>query len=112
VNAIVDRHYQFGWIEVWGIVMRHMQDVNVLAAKRERNFDVMSPQRLLFGLVELLKVCRQWSQFMDISVGADQQILISPVNRSEIANEIPYIRAHSKFVDLANVDRDAHFSPV
>ena len=89
-----------------------MQDVYVLPAKREGNCDVISPERFLFGLVELLKVCRQRPQFMDVSVGADQQILIPPVDRREIANEIPNIRAHPKFIDLANVDRDAHFSPV
>jgi hypothetical protein len=45
---------------------------------------------------------------MKIAVRTDQQILVLKINCGDVAHQIPDVSAYSEFVDLSNVDRDAH----
>src|SRR5436190_11050286 len=72
VDTVVNRHHQFRWTEEWRLMMRHVNDVNVLAPQRERDRDVMSPQSVVLGLVELFEIRAQRTKFVKISLGTNQ----------------------------------------
>jgi hypothetical protein len=88
--------------------MRHVQYIDILASKRKRDADVMHPERFFFGLIELLEIGRQWPKLVKVSMRANQQILVSQIDRRKIPDEVPDIGSNTEFVDFADVDRDSH----
>ena len=86
----------------------HVHNVHVLASQRERNRDVMPPQCFFLGLIELLEVGRQRTEFVKVSLGAYQQVLILHIDSRKIPHEIPNIGANAEFVDFTDIDRNAH----
>ncbi len=95
-------------IEQRRFMMRHMDEIHIVPAQRERNRDMIPPASLFFRLVKLFEVSGQRPQFVKVAVRADQQILISTVNGRQIPDKIPDVRTNTKFVDFPDVDRDAH----
>src|SRR2546425_9073253 len=108
MHAIMHRHDQLRLTEEWRIMMRHMQNIDILASKRERNGHMMCPQRFFGGLIELLEIRRQRTKLVKVSVGADQQILILYIDLRQVPYEIPNIRSNTEFVDLADIDCNTH----
>ena len=51
MDAIMNRHDQVCWSHEWGMVMRHMQDIYILTPQCQRNYDIISPEAVVFGLV-------------------------------------------------------------
>ena len=89
-------------------MMRHMNDIDVLPLHSQRDDDVVSPESVLFGLVQLLEVCRQRSKFVEVPMRSDQKIFVTGIDRCDIAYQIPDVGTHSEFIDLPDVDRDPH----
>src|SRR5262245_36490846 len=108
MHAIVHRHDQLRWIEERRIMMRHMHDVYILSSQRERNRDVMLPQRLFLRLIELPEIYRKRNKLVKVSMRADKEILVLRIDRRKIAHEIPDVRPDAEFIDFPDIDRDTH----
>ena len=89
-------------------VMRNVKHVHGLLAQIQRQAAVVPPNRALLGLVELREVRGQRSEFMEIAPGSDQEILVFSIQLIEVADEIPNVSSGAEFVDLADVDCNAH----
>ena len=88
--------------------MRNVDDVHVLATQSERNRDVMPPQRFVFRLIELFEILGERSEFVKVAMRADQEIFVLMIDRCEIPHQVPYVRTYAEFIDLSDVDGDAH----
>ena len=108
MDTVVNRHYKLRRTEQRRFVMRYMNKVHILPAQSQRDRDVIPPESMTFGLIELSEVCRQGAEFVKIPVRADQQVLVLAVDRGEIAHQIPDIGSHSKLIDFPDVNGDAH----
>ena len=88
--------------------MRHVHNVSGLTPQRKWNRDVISPEGLVVLYVELLEVFRQRSELVKIPMRSDQQILITIVERTEVAHKIPDVCADAELIDFSNIDRNSH----
>ena len=88
--------------------MRDMYNVHVLAAQCQRDRDVVPPEIVFGRLIQLGEVWRQWTQFVQIAIGTDQQVLVVKIYGREIPYKIPNVSSNAELVDLADVDRYAH----
>ena len=101
-------HYELRRSEKRSLMMRHMNQIDILAPQRQRDRDLVSPEPMTFGLIELLEVCGQRPKLMKIPMRPDQQVLVLAVDPSEIAYQIPDVGPHSELVDFPDVNGDAH----
>ena len=111
MHAVVNRDHQRRTVEKRRLMMRHVNDINALPLQSEGNRDVIPPQRVFVGLIELSEIRRQRSKLVKVAVRSNQQIVIAFIDRTEIPDEIPDVGSHSEFIDFADVDRDAHRTP-
>ena len=69
---------------------------------------MFSPEGLCIRYIELLEIPGKRSEFVEVAVRSDQQVLIAAINRCEIAHEIPDVGAHSEFINFPNINRNSH----
>src|SRR6185369_1284982 len=108
VDAIVHRHNQLRRIEKRCFVMRHMNDIDILALQREWNRYVMTPRALIFRLIHLLEIVWKRPELVKVSMRPDEQVLVLRIDRGEIPHQIPDVCTYTELVNFADVDRDAH----
>ena len=88
--------------------MRNVENLDPITPQKRWNRPMPGPETISLGLVELLEIGRQRSEFVKMTLRADQKIFVAGVERSNIANEVPDISSNPEFIDLPNVDRNSH----
>ncbi len=110
MDAVMNRDDQSGRNRDRGLMMRDVENVHIVFSQRHWQDKVIPPHGVFFRLHQLLEVWRQRSQFLKVSIGADQSIFVRGVHCPEIADEIPDVGTDAELVDLSNIDCDAHGS--
>lgn len=88
--------------------MRYVDDVHMLATQRKRYGDLLPPERFVFRLIELFEIRRQRAKLVKVPVRADQEVFVLMIDDAKIAHQVPDVGPDSEFVNLADIDCDAH----
>ena len=108
MNTVMDRHNQIRSDHEWSFMMGHVNDIDMLPLQSQRDDRIVSPESVLFGLIQLPEIGRQRSKFVEVSMRSDQKIFVSGIDRGNIADQIPDVGTYSELVDFPDVDRDPH----
>ena len=106
----MDRYDRVAWSEHWQNIVRCVEQLSLRPHEVKRYREVLSDRVLSSPFRYSAEVVAQLGRQMAVFAATQEDVICVPIDPRELTDQVTYVGADSKVVQLPDIDRNSHYS--